>query len=38
VEEDWRADFAARLREERYRALRARYRVERPDPAEVLAR
>lgn len=37
VEQDWRADFTARLREERYEALRSRYEVVQPDPAAVLA-
>jgi hypothetical protein len=38
VERDWRAEQSSRLRAERYEALRARYTVERPDAAEILAR
>lgn len=38
VEQDWRAAFVADLRDERYRALRARYQVVRPESADVLAR
>jgi hypothetical protein len=37
VEQDWRAEFTARLREERYEALLGRYEVVRPDPAAVLS-
>jgi hypothetical protein len=37
VELDWRAEFAMRLREERFGALLGRYEVVRPDPAAVLA-
>ena len=37
VEQDWRAEFTARLREERYEALLSRYEVVRPDPAALLA-
>lgn len=37
VEQDWRAEFTARLREERFEALLGRYEVVRPDPAAVLA-
>jgi hypothetical protein len=37
VEQDWRAAFTARLREERFEALLGRYEVIRPDPAAVLA-
>jgi hypothetical protein len=37
VEQDWRAEFAVRLREERLEALLGRYEVVRPDPAAVLA-
>jgi hypothetical protein len=37
VEQDWRAEFTAHLREERLNALLGRYEVVRPDPATVLA-
>ena len=37
VEQDWRAEFAVRLREERLAALLGRCDVVRPDPAAVLA-
>ncbi len=37
VERDWRGEFAARLREDRFRALLSRYEVARPDAAGVLA-
>lgn len=37
VEQDWRTDFTASLREERFEALLDRYEVIRPDPSEVLA-
>ncbi|MEE4120297.1 MAG: peptidylprolyl isomerase [Paracoccaceae bacterium] len=36
VERDWRATMRARLAEERYAALAARYDIVRPDPAAVL--
>lgn len=36
VEQDWRAEFTAQLREERFEALLGRYEVVRPDPAAVL--
>lgn len=36
VEQDWRADFTARLREERFNALLSRYEIVRPDAAAVL--
>jgi len=36
VLQDWRATFAAGLREERFEAMRARYTVARPEAAEVL--
>jgi hypothetical protein len=36
VLQDWRATFAAGLREERFEAMRARYDVTRPEAAEVL--
>jgi hypothetical protein len=36
VEQDWRAEFTVRLREERFDALLGRYEVVRPDPAAVL--
>jgi len=37
VERDWRSDLALRLRDERFGELLARYTVERPDAAGVLA-
>jgi hypothetical protein len=37
VEQDWRAEFTVRLREERLEALLGRYEVVRPDPAAVLS-
>ena len=37
VEADWRADLAARLREESYQALLSRYSVVRPDTSAVLS-
>jgi hypothetical protein len=36
VEQDWRAEFTASLREERFQALLGRYEVVRPDAAAVL--
>jgi hypothetical protein len=36
VEQDWRAAFTVRLREERYEALLGRYEVVRPDATAVL--
>jgi hypothetical protein len=36
VEQDWRAEVSARLREERFEALLGRYEVVRPDAAAVL--
>ncbi len=38
VAQDWRSGFVATLRDERFDALRAQYRIERPDPALVLGR
>jgi hypothetical protein len=38
VEQDWRATFAEKLRQERFEALLARYEVVRPDAAAVLGR
>lgn len=35
VLQDWRVEFTASLREERFEAMRSRYRIERPEPAEV---
>ena len=37
VEQDWRAEFTARLRKERFEALLGRYELVRPDAAAVLA-
>ncbi len=37
VEQDWRAEFTVRLREERFEALLGRYEVVRPDPTAVLS-
>jgi hypothetical protein len=37
VEQDWRAELTAGLREERYQALLGRYEVLRPDPGPVLS-
>lgn len=36
VELDWRANFAAELRERRFDALRSRYRISRPDTRDIL--
>lgn len=38
VLQDWRATYAAQLREERFDAMRARYRINLPDLSEVPAR
>jgi hypothetical protein len=38
VERDWRAEFMAKLREDRYQALLSRYEVERPRATDVLER
>lgn len=37
VELDWRANFVAKLREERFQALRARYQVSRPNAEGLLS-
>jgi hypothetical protein len=37
VLQDWRTTVAAKLREERFEAMRARYQIIRPDAAEVLS-
>lgn len=36
VEQDWRAEFTTRLREERFKALLSRYEIARPDAATLL--